>query len=68
MFSVDKCLEFIGELGDMENEIIIKTDQQNSIGHLVGEIAKGRPNGRTIVEESPIQSKGSNGIVVRGVQ
>ena len=31
MFSVDKCLEFIQELGDAEGRIIVKNDQEPSM-------------------------------------
>ena len=29
-FAVDKCLEFIGECGDAERDVIVKSDQENS--------------------------------------
>jgi hypothetical protein len=67
-FATDKCLEFMDENGDRENQVLIKTDQENSIEYLVKEIVEERQEGRTIVEESPKDSKGSNGAVERGVQ
>ena len=66
--TVDKCLEFVEENGDKERDIIVKTDQEPSIEYVVGDIVKGRVEGRTVVEESPKRSSGSNGIVERAVQ
>ena len=67
-FSVDKCLEFIDENGDREADIIVKTDQEPSIQYLIKDLLEERRDGKTIVEESPTKSSGSNGIVERGVQ
>ena len=41
-FAVDKCLEFIGECGDANNPIVVKSDQENAIELLV-EVADERP-------------------------
>ena len=65
-FSVDKCMEFLDENGDREGTILVKTDQEPAIEFLVKELVEARPEGRTIVEESPKESKGSNGDVERG--
>ena len=70
-FSVDKVMEFISECGDGGGDIIIKTDQEASIKALVKDIVEQRGDDkgrRTMVEEAPKESKGSNGIVERGVQ
>ena len=42
--------------------------QEESIKYLIKGIQEGRPEGRTIVEESPVKSSGSNGGVERAVQ
>ena len=63
MFAVDKCLEFIDGNGDREQPIMIKSDQENSAQYLVGEVVEKRVEGRTHVEESPVKSSGSNGVV-----
>ena len=52
---------------DSEGKIIVKTDQEASIKYLVDDIVERRSEGRTICEESPVQSSGSNGVVERGV-
>jgi hypothetical protein len=67
-FTIKKMLEFVEELGDGSQQIVVKTDQEPSIEAVVGELVKEREEGRTIVEESPKQSSGSNGIVERCVQ
>jgi len=67
-FTVDKCLEFIEENGDRERDILVKTDQEPSIEYVVRDLVKERAEGRTIIEESPKGSSGSNGVVEREVQ
>ena len=67
-FGTDKCLEFSEENGDGDNNVIVKKDQEPSMEYLFKDIRDQRPEGRTIPEESPVKSSGSNGIVERGVQ
>ena len=66
--AIDKCIEFFEENGDGDAKIIIKTDQEPSIEYLVQDIIQARKEGRTVVEESPVRSSGSNGVVEKGVQ
>ena len=61
----------MSECGDQSVGVVIKMDQEAAIRYLVKDIvAKTRkePGCRTIVEESPVASSGSNGIVERAVQ
>ena len=70
-FAVDKVLEFMDECGSRSGDVIMKTDQEPAIEYLVKDIvdARGDEKGsRTLVEESPVKSKGSNGLVERAVQ
>ena len=67
-FVVDKCLEFIAENGDGEGDIMVKTDQEPAIELLIKDLVEFRRVGKTVVEESPVKSSGSNGIVERAVQ
>ena len=70
-FAADKVMEFIAECGNSSGDIIVKTDQEAAIAYLVKDIVleRGDEKGcRTIVEESPVESKGSNGVVERAVQ
>ena len=66
-FAVDKVLEFIKENGDASRDIIVKSDQEPSMKYLVKDLLEQRSEGRTVVEESPKKSSGSNGVVERGV-
>ena len=58
------------ELGIESEDVIVKTDQEPSIVHLVDEIGKRKAEagGRWIRENSPVDSHASNGVVERGVQ
>ena len=62
-FATDKCVEFFEENGDGDAKVIIKTDQEPSIQYLVKDIVDTRKKGGTVVEESLVQSSGSNGVV-----
>ncbi len=67
-FAVDKAIEFMEEIGDHTWKVIVKTDQEPSIQYFVKDMIDSRPAGQTVVEESPVKSSGSNGVVERGVQ
>ena len=67
-FSVDKCKEFLEENGDSQGTVLVKTDQEPAIQGLIQGIVEARPEGRTVIEEAPKDSKGSNGEVERAVQ
>ena len=67
-FASDKVIEFMEELGDSVNKVIVKTDQEPSIQYLVKDVTNERVDGQTMVEESPVKSSGSNGRVERSVQ
>ena len=59
---------FIEECGDAATDIIVKADQEPAITILMKDLmeergdVKGR---RTVLEEAPVKSKGSNGQVER---
>jgi hypothetical protein len=68
-----KCvrLDFFAECGFRTGDILIKSDQEPAIKLLVKDLAAERgsePGHKTLVEESPVQSSGSNGVVERAVQ
>ena len=67
-FAVDKALQFMEEVGDTTSKVIVKIDQEPSIQYFVKDLIESRPQGQTVIEESPVKSSGSNGIVERGVQ
>ena len=58
-FASDKCCEFLEENGDKMSKVIVKTDQEPSIEYLIKDLVRRREEGRTIVEEAPLESKGS---------
>ena len=67
-FAVDKAVDYIRELGDQEGRILVKTDEEPPIKTWVNDLIAARPEGRTIVEEAPVKSSGSNGRGERTVQ
>ena len=67
-FAVDRALDFIAEVGDMDGQVIIKNDQEPSIQYFIKDLVESRESGRSHLEESPVKSSGSNGVVERGVQ
>jgi hypothetical protein len=70
-FVADRCLEFFVECGCRAGDIVIKTDQEAAIAYLVKDLVAERgdePGCRTLVEQSPVGSSGSNGVVERAVQ
>ena len=67
-FAVDRILDFIDENGDREATIIVKSDQENAIEYVVREVSDERPEGKTIPEESPKKSSGSNGVAEKAAE
>ena len=67
-FELNKILEFIQQCGDESTDITIKTDQEPAIKFVIKELVKVRMEDRTHIEESPVGSSGSNGVVERKVQ
>ena len=55
-------------MGDSEQTIIVKSNQEGSIKVVIDELTKQREEGRTVNEESPVGSSASNGVVERAVQ
>ena len=66
-FAVDEALDYVHELGDRSGKILVKTDQEPAIRTWVKDFTEAREEGRTIVEESPVKSSGSNGRAERAV-
>ena len=66
--TMEKQLEFMKEVGDEAQQVIVKSDQEPSIEALIDDLVKEREAGRTLVEVSPVGSRGSNGVVERAVQ
>ena len=66
-YMLDKVLDYLAEAGDMEGRIIIKSDQEPAVKRLVKDLVEARAEGKSVVEESPVGSSGSNGVVERTV-
>ena len=58
-------IEFVDEVEDKGQQIVVKTDQEPSIEAVVEDLVKDREYGRTVVEESPKRRSGSNVVVER---
>ena len=65
-FAVDRALDSIAEVGDMDGQIIIKNNQEPSIQYSITKLMESRESGRSHLEESPVKSSGSNGVVEMG--
>ena len=46
----------------------MKTDQEPSVHFLRKDLIEDRQEGKTVLEESPVRSSGSNGVVEKGAQ
>ena len=55
-------------MGDGSRDIIMKTDQEKATLNLMKLVKAERDQGKTVIEESPVESHASNGIVERGIQ
>ena len=67
-YVVKRVMAFLGELGHVGNKIILKSDQESPIKAVVEKVANERMDGQTILENSPVGSSGSNGVIERGVK
>eukprot|EP00973_Karenia_brevis_P055824 7763515-Karenia_brevis.AAC.1 len=65
MFAIDKCLDFIHENCDAKVDILVKSDTEEAMKLLIRSIQEERNKSKTVVEEVPRGSKGSNGVVER---
>ena len=70
-FAAEKVMEFMEECGDGGVDVIIKSDQEPAIQSLMKGVVEGRGDTnarRTIIEQSPVASSRSNGVVERAAQ
>ena len=59
-FAARKAIEQINESGHRELNVIVKSDQEPAIKFLMNDMSRMRTSGKTLVEESPKRSSGSN--------
>ena len=64
-YAANMVLSLIEECGDRDSAVIIKSDQGPAVKFLVDDVRVNRTGAKTIVEEAPRGSKGSNGIIER---
>ena len=55
-----RILRFLKEIGLEGADLILKTDQEAAVKTVAEGVARKRPRARTILEESPVKSHGSN--------
>ena len=70
-YVVDRVLAFLEEIGHLSGSVIVKSDQEGSLKALVEDIGRARgtrSSGKWIVENSPVRSSQSNGVIERAVQ
>ena len=70
-FAADKVIEYFWDCGNGNGDVILKSDQEPAIKCLIKDLVLERgdePGCRTMVEESPVGSKGSNGLAEKAVQ
>ena len=66
-YPVKRIMAFIKELRYQACRIIIKTDQETRTTAVQDKLAKERGEAPTIIENSPVRSSGSNGVVERAI-
>jgi hypothetical protein len=67
-YAARTVLDLINECGDKDSAVILKTDQEPAIKFFVDDVCTARTRAKTMVEQVPVRSKGSNGVVERAVQ
>jgi len=67
-FAVKRFMAFLKEIGCEGQQTILKSDQEQAIKAVIDQVVRSRGDARTIVEQSPVKSHGSNGIVERAIQ
>ena len=67
-FAAKRLISFIDELGLSQCPIIMKSDQEPSIIQLIDTVKRLRVDVQTFMENSPVKSSQSNGIIERAAQ
>ena len=66
-----RVVAFMKEVGNEYGDIVVKSDQEPAITSIVAEVGRVRAaggGGRYVVENSPVRSSASNGVVERAIQ
>ena len=70
-FAARRVVAFLKEIGLVQCDLIVKSDQEPAIVAVVNEVGRVRAaagGGKYIVEASPVGSSGSNGVVERAIR
>ena len=70
-FIARRCLAFLKEIGCAACDVIVKTDHEPAITSIISEVGRMRVasgGGRWLVENSPVGSSASNGVVERAIR
>ena len=67
-FAAKRAAAFCRELGYTGAPIIMKSDQEPAILALIEDVARWRAPAKTVVEQSPVGSSQSNGVIERAIQ
>jgi len=67
-FAAKRAAAFCAEIGYSGIPIIVKSDQEPAMKAVVEEIARWRAPAKTIMEQSPVGSSQSNGVIERAIQ
>eukprot|EP00973_Karenia_brevis_P037022 5103746-Karenia_brevis.AAC.1 len=65
MPAIDRCIDFIDEVGDTKRDILIKSDAEEAMRMLMRCVKEERHDVKTVIEGAPKKVKGSNGVVER---
>jgi hypothetical protein len=70
-FIARRCLAFLREIGCESCDVIVKSDNEPAITSIISEVGRMRAatgGGKWIVENSPVGSSASNGVVERAIR
>ena len=67
-YARDKVLEFMEENGDKTGDVVVKNDQESAIKYLIRDVVDARAEGKTLLDEAPVEIHQSNSGAERAVQ
>ena len=67
-YASNEAVNFIHEQGCAFRDVVIKSDQENSMKYVIEDVCMARTGAKTVKMNSPVKSSGSNGVVERAAQ
>ena len=67
-YVIKRLVAFLQEIGHHSDKLIIKSDQEPPIKAVAEGLAKERGEAQTILDNSPVRSSGSNGVIERAIK